>query len=476
VSDSNIQFYILNGLLSIEDYASKYIDKIDASHFSIEMRPIIKGIQKFHLKNLKVPSVGILIDRVIPIITKNDPELQQKCEDIIQSALAIEFKKNDFYDWLKAETNEFIKKQRVIDALMKAVDIVNNGDVDEAKKIMDEAYQITFDDNLGLDYFGNLEDRMNRLKTGANIINTGMETLNNMIGGGWRNKSLIVFGAGTNVGKTLILSDISFKLIKQGLNGLYITLEIYEDSLANRIDANLSNIELSELPSNVDYLMKKILEEKKRAEEAGIPYGRFIIKEFPPGINCNNILSTIRELSLKQGFKPDFLVIDYIGLMSPNGKTADNSFTDLKKVSEQVRTLSSMLNIPVFTAQQTNRDSYGLSEIGLESTSESMGIPFTADIMIMCSRTKDMEEENQMYWFIAKSRFSKNNVGFFVNVEYPYMRITETNVSIQNVSQNVATTKQKPEKRKVEVNFSTHSQNISGGIDETEEWTKTVNL
>jgi KaiC/GvpD/RAD55 family RecA-like ATPase len=475
VSDNNIQYYILNGLLSIEDYASKYIDKIDASHFAIEMRPIIKGIQKFHLKNLKIPSIGILIDRVIPVITKNDPEQQQKCEDIIQSAMAIEFKKNDFYDWLKTETNEFIKKQRVIDALMKAVDIVNNGDVDEAKKLMDEAYQITFDDNLGLDYFGNLEDRMKRLKTGANIINTGLEILNNMIGGGWRNKSLIVFGAGTNVGKTLILSDISFKLIKQGLNGLYVTLEIYEDSLANRIDANLSNIELSELPSNVDYLMQKILEEKKNAEASGNPFGRFIIKEFPPGINCNTILSTIRELNLKQGFKPDFLVIDYIGLLAPNGKTADNSFTDLKKVSEQVRTLSSMLNIPVFTAQQTNRDSYGLSEIGLESTSESMGIPFTADIMIMCSRTKDMEEENQMYWYIAKSRFSKNNVGFFVNVEYPYMRISETNVSIQNISQNVST-KPKAEKRKVEVNFSSHSPNISGGIDETEEWTKTINL
>lgn len=474
MSDNNIQYYILNGLLSIDDYASKYIDKISPTHFSVEIQPIIKGIQKFYLKNLRVPTVGILIDRVLPIMIKDDPDALSKAEDIVQSAMTIEFKKNDFYDWLKTETNEFIKKQRVMEAMMKVVDKVNNGDLEEAKKILDEAYQITFDDNLGLDYFGHLEDRISRLKKGSHIISTGLGVLDNHIGGGWRNKTLNVFGAGTNVGKTLILSDISFKLIKQGLNGLYITLEIYEDSLANRIDANLSNIELSELPSQADYLMQKILDEKNQAEKDGKPFGRFIIKEYPPGINCNNILSIVRELNLKQGFKPDFLVIDYIGLMSPNGKAAENSFTDLKKVSEQVRGLASMLNIPIFTAQQTNRDSYGLSEIGLESTSESMGIPFTADVMVMCSRTKDMEEENKMYWFIAKSRFSKNNQGFYVNVEYPYMRISESEVSIQTVSTNKST---KPEKRKVEVAISSHTKNISAGVDnETEEWTKTVNI
>ena len=474
MSDNNIQYYILNGLLSIDDYAAKYIDKISPSHFAVEMQPIIKGIQKFYLKNLKTPTVGILIDRVLPIMVRDDPDQQQKCEDIIQSAMTIDFKKNDFYDWLKSETNEFIKTQRVIEAMTKIVDMVNKGEVDEAKKILDEAYQINFDENLGLDYFGHLKERMDRLKQGANIIDTGLTDLNNTIGGGWRNKSLIVFGAGTNVGKTLILSDIAFKLVKQGLNGLYVTLEIFEDSLANRVDANLSNIELSELPSNADFLMQKILDEEKQAKDEGKPFGRFIIKEFPPGINCNNILSLIRELNLKQGFKPNFLVIDYIGLMAPNGKAADNSFTDLKKVSEQVRTLSSMLNIPVFTAQQTNRDSYGLSEIGLESTSESMGIPFTADIMIMCSRTKDMEEENKMYWYVAKSRFSKNNVGFFVNVEYSYMRITDSNVSIQSVSSNKSKVS---EKRKVEVNLSSHTQNISGGVEhEVKEWTKTINI
>lgn len=475
MSDNNIQYYILNGLLSIEDYASKYIDKISPSHFSPEMQPIIKGIQKFYLKNLKTPTVGILVDRVLPIMVKDDPDLLEKCEDIIHSAMTIEFKKNDFYDWLKTETNDFVKKQRVMEAMMKVVDMVNTGQLEEAKKVLDEAYQINFDENLGLDYFGNLKERMNRLKTGAHIIPTGLGVLDAAIGGGWRNKTLNVFGAGTNVGKTLILSDISFKLISQGIDGLYITLEIYEDSLANRIDANLSNIELSELPSNADFLMQKILEEEQKAKDEGKPFGRLIIKEFPPGINCNNILSIIRELNLKQGFKPKFLVIDYIGLMSPNGKAAENSFSDLKKVSEQVRSLASMLNIPVFTAQQTNRSSYGLSEIGLESTSESMGIPFTADVMIMCSRTKDMEEENQMYWFIAKSRFSKNNFGFFVNVEYSYMRITESNVSIQTVSTNKP--KPKTEKRKVEVNISSHTKNLSGGMDdEKEEWTKTVNI
>jgi KaiC/GvpD/RAD55 family RecA-like ATPase len=461
--------------MTIDEYASKYIDKISPSHFSPELQPIIKGIQKFYLKNMKIPTVGILVDRVLPIMVKDDLELREKCEDIIQSSMTIEFKKNDFYDWLKTETNEYIKKKRVEDAMMKIVGMVADGKLDEAKKVLDEAYQINFDENLGLDYFGNLKERMQRLKTGTHIIKSGLTILDDNIGGGWRKKTLNVFGAGTNVGKTLILSDISFKLVRQGLNGLYITLEIYEDSLANRIDANLSSIELSDLPSNVDCLMQKIIDEQEKAKKSGNPFGRLIIKEFPPGINCNNIISIIRELQLKQGFKPDFLVIDYIGLMSPNGKVAENSFTDLKKVSEQVRSLASMLDIPIFTAQQTNRDSYGLSEIGLESTSESMGIPFTADVMIMCSRTKDMEEENKMYWFIAKSRFSKNNIGFFVNVEYPYMRISESNVSIQSVSPKVSPKVSTPVKKNAEVSISDHSENTTIETP-PEQWEKSINL
>ena len=158
--------------------------------------------------------------------------------------------------------------------------------------------------------------------------------------------------------------------------------------------------------------------------------------------------------------------------MSPNGKTLDNTFSDLKKVSEQVRTIASMLNIPVFTAQQTNRDSYGLSEIGLESTSESMGIPFTADVMIMCTRTKDMEEEGTMWWFVAKTRFSKNNVGFFVNVDYPHMRILDSDLSIKEIVKNT----QKVEKRKVEIAISSHTQNTSGGTNEAKERTPSINI
>ena len=469
----NIQYYILNGLLTIEDYIAKYIEKLEVNHFSVEMQPIIKGIQKFYLKNLKAPSIAILIDRVLPKMVKNDQDLLQTCEDIVQSAMVLEYKKNDFYDWLKEETNDFIKKERVKEALVKVVDIVNKGNIDDAKRIMDEAYQISFDDSLGLDYFGHLKERMKRLKESEDVIDTGLPTLNNLIGGGWRNKTLTVFGAGTNVGKTLILSDISLRLIRQGLNGLYITLEIYEDGLANRIDANLANIPLSDLEDNVDFLMETIVKEEEDAKKNGKPFGRFMIKEYPSGINCNTILGVIRELKLKHGFKPDFLVVDYIGLMAPNGRALDNTFMDLKKVSVELRALAAMFKIPIFTAQQTNRDSYGEQEIGLESTSESMGIPFTADFMIMCSRTKEMEEENQMYWWLAKSRFSRNNVGFYVNVEYPYMRITENNVKVENVNVN----KTKPDKKLVEVSYSFHTQNISGNSkQDVEEWTKKVRI
>jgi hypothetical protein len=463
----NIQFYILNGLLSIEDYTAKYIDKISPTHFSIEMQPIIKGIQLFYLKYLKIPSIDMLIDKILPKILKDNQDAIEKCEEIIHSSMTIQFKQSDFYDWLKEETNAYIKKQRVMEAMVQLHPLIQEGKLEDAKKILDEAYQINFDDNLGLDYFGHIDERIKRLKDGTHIIPTGIEALDNKLNGGWRNKSLIVFGAGTNVGKTLILSDLALKLIKQGLDGLYITLEIYEDSLANRIDANLTNVRLSDLQTNADYLLHKIKEEKEKAENDGTPFGKFFIKEFPPGINCNAIMSLLREMRLKQGFVPKFIMLDYIGLMSPNGKTVDHSFTDLKKVSEQIRSLAAMMNIPIFTAQQTNRDSYGLSEIGLESTSESMGIPFTADVMIMCSRTKDMEEENQMYWYIAKSRFSKNNDGLFVNVEYDFMRISESEYTPPPKE------KPKPKSPPSVIKISSHTQNVSGD-EMVPEWSKRI--
>jgi replicative DNA helicase len=170
--------------------------------------------------------------------------------------------------------------------------------------------------------------------------------------------------------------------------------------------------------------MSEILEKRKLAEASGRPYGRLIIKEYPPAtMNANQLLALAKDLDIKRnGFKPDFIMVDYLGLMIPNGKAfSDNTYGKLKTVAEELRAVAVKLNVPILSAVQVNRSGYEESEIGLEKTSDSMGIPMTADVMIMVSRTEDLAANNQLYYHVAKSRFSKNGSGFLVSVDYDFI-------------------------------------------------------
>jgi KaiC/GvpD/RAD55 family RecA-like ATPase len=451
---------IIKGLLTFHDYAMKYIDKLKTEYFSVDEQTIFKCIFAYYKGYSKIPSQQQILQVLLPKYLINSPEKIPDVEDNLQSICAMETNTDDFYQWLEDETKIFIKDARMVNALMKSMDFLAKHDTDGALKLINEAASVNFDDNLGLDYFADVESRLLRMKEGVNVIPSGYQQLDNLIGGGWRNKSLVVFGAATNVGKTLIMSDISFKLIKKGKNGLYITLEINQDWLANRIDANLTNIELNDLDDHIDAVQKCV-------KEAESKMGKFIVKEYPPDmLNSNQILAFVRELQIKKGFKPDFICLDYLGLMAPNGKSfSDNTYGKLKTVSKELRTIACLLDIPIFTAVQTNRDGYGSSEVGMEKTADSMGIPMTADIMIMVSRNKDMESESKMWWNIAKSRYSKNGTGLFMNVEYGNMRFTPSEANSQEYQE-----KNKPDNKtkianiknkKIEVSKSVHTSNES---------------
>lgn len=418
-----MELYILKGLVTFRDYCSKFIEKIQPSDFSIETSPIIRVIKQYYAKYNKPPTVDVICDHGLPKIHKYDENKITASTDILIEAKLIPFEKENSYDFLVDETKKFIKRSAIERALMQSLPLVQEGKMDQAVAIINEANSITFDDSLGHDYFEDIEKRIERMKSGEDILPTGMDELDRNIGGGWHKKSLNIFGAGTNVGKTLVLSDITLKLISQGFNGLYISLEIYEDLLANRIDANLSDIALSELSDNPEYMMKVLLEIKNKNEEQGNPFGRLIIKEYAPGcLSANTLLSLVRDLQLKRnGFKPDFIVVDYIGLMIPNSSSfSDNTYGKLKTVAEELRSAGSILDVPVFSAVQVNRDAFRSKDIGLENTSDSMGIPMTADLMIMITRD---DEENIMKWSVAKSRFSKNGTTIMVNVTYDKMRL-----------------------------------------------------
>lgn len=432
MSDDKIEWYIIKGLLAFPDYANKFLEKFEREYFSEEAGTIIRAMRVYHEKYHKIPSITLFCDTILPRFgaCKKNPELLDRCEDFISTVLNLNIEKDKFFDYLCDETKEFIKNKRMENALMTLVNLMEDGKRDEAIKTLLDAANVHFDESLGLDYFEDLASRIELMKSPEAVMPTGITALDEKIGGGWHKRGLVIFGAATNVGKTLILGDIATKLVAQGYNGLYVSLEINENLLANRVDANLTNISMEDLYQDPDKLMAEIIKRKEENELSGNKFGRFIIKEYPPAtMNSNDLMTLIRELELKKGgFRPDFLCVDYLGLMIPNGKGfSDNTYGKLKTAAEELRAVGCKLDIPVFSAVQVNREGFEDSHIGLDKTADSIGIPMTADLMFMISRTEDMAANNQLYFNVAKSRYSKNGDGLYLKVDYNHMRIYDEN-------------------------------------------------
>lgn len=436
---SNIEPFIIKELLSNIDFCNRYLDKLESDYFKDNASKIIKCIQKYYSIYFKAPSVSILIKTLIPKLLKNDKQKIDEIESYLQDCISLSYEKDD-NQWIEDEVKKFIKINKVKKALMKSVEFLEKGDADSAADVVLKASEVDFNDDLGIDYFLDLEKRINEFKADTSIIPTGHPSLDEVIGGGWRPKSLIIFGAPTNGGKTLILGHISFKLIEMGLNGLYITLEINKNILASRIDVNLTNISSSEYRFKLEDIKTIIHQKVKEREEKSKndpqikPYGRFIIKEACPNtFNANELLSLIKNLQLKRNFKPDFICIDYLGLMIPNGKAfSESTYGRLKTITEEVRQIAMVYNIPIFSAVQVNREGYNTPQIGIEKIADSMGIAHTADLAILVS--KDPEDDSKMIWNIAKSRWSKNNEIIEVSVDYDHMRIiTESDLEKKKI-------------------------------------------
>lgn len=449
-----IELYILRGLLEDNNFCTKFIHLLDESYFSFECSCILRCIKKFYERYQTTPSVKQIINTLLPKLLKNDEEKIEQCIHCLNEAVFMEKSESELKtNWLIDETKTFIKMSRIKKALSKSIEFVEKGDPDTAVNILLKATEIHFDEDLGLNYFGDLEKRIEEIKQNGVVIPTGYPSLDKAIGGGWRPKSLIIFAAPTNGGKTLILCDITTKLMDYGLNGLYITLEINQSLLASRIDANLTNISVNDTLKDTDLLIEKIKKlRKQREEKAKVdknvkPFGELIIKEAIPNIfTANTIEAFIKELKLKKNFVPDFICIDYLALMTTDGKSfADNTYGKLKTITEQVRNIAMVHNIPIFTAVQVNREGYKSSSLKMDNISDSMGVAFGADVIIMVNRPdmqneedkKDNDEDEndilneiqeqygEMIWYVAKSRWSRNGTKLQFYVDYEHMRVID---------------------------------------------------
>lgn len=325
-------------------------------------------------------------------------------------------------------TETFCQNKALLNALMKAVAIADDDQANLSKgaipQILQDALGVSFDKHIGHDYLNDATARFDFYNRIESKISFDIDFLNTITDGGLTRKTLNVILAGTGVGKSLAMCSMAAANLMHGRNVLYVTLEMAEERIAERIDANLLNTPLKELRH-----MDPELYQKKIARIKGKTGGKLVIKEYPPtSAHANHFRHLINELKLKKNFTPDIIYIDYLNLAAScrmkMGNTV-NSYLLIKSIAEEIRGLAVEFDVPIMTATQTNRSGFDSSDVDLTDTSESFGLPMTADFMLAMTSSEDMEALGQIMFKQLKNRYSDPNTNkrFIVGVDRDKMRL-----------------------------------------------------
>ena len=332
-------------------------------------------------------------------------------------------------DWLVETTEKWCKERAIYLALMESVKIADGQDKTRTKdaipSIMSEALGVCFDESVGHDYIQDSDDRYDFYHKKEEKIPFDIEYLNKITKGGLPNKTLNIALAGTGVGKSLFMCHLAGSVLLQGRNVLYITMEMAEEKIAERIDANLLDIPIQQLTSPLltkEKYSSKLLELTKKTQ------GKLVIKEYPTAsAHVGHFKALLNELSMKKGFSPDIIFVDYLNICaSARYKgTIVNSYTYVKAIAEELRGLAVEFNLPIVSATQTTRAGFGSSDPDLTDTSESFGLPATADLMFALISTEELEGLNQIMVKQLKNRYNDPtmNKKFCVGIDRAKMRL-----------------------------------------------------
>lgn len=417
----NIPLFIIKGLFENEQYCRKVINNLERKIFGEIHGPIVAFIKKYFLKYEKAPDKSLVLTKLSKLVKNEDVN-----EEIEKS---FEFMDNTSFDpcaemdWLYDETKEYVNKELLKNAIVESMqEIEKDGDMEPIVERIKESIAKNWDDDLGMEYETDIEGRYDRLSNEDLLITTGIRTLDDAIGGGIRKKSLFLAGGQSGVGKTLILGNFATNAILHGHNVLYITLEIDKDTMGKRIDSVFLDRPINEL---VQFRKQVIDSVRKKYTAGGI--GRLIVKEMPPSETCaNHIKAFVNELNIKKLFKPDLIVVDYMGLMSPNDKAmARSTYERGKYVSEELRNLSFNCDCPLVSAVQTGRQSYGNKDVGMADTSDSIAIVQTADCYVTLAKPQEYDENQQLYGCVVKSRGVKEGKTFILQIDYDKLKILD---------------------------------------------------
>lgn len=399
-----IESTILRNLICNEEYYRKVVPHIKADYFQDYSEKIIfEEIQDFSIKYDKIPTKEILI-----LALQNRTDLNE--ETYKESITKIKDYSDEWIDknWVIAATEKWCKDRAIYNALLQSIKIADGGDQkisrDAIPSILQEALAVSFDEYIGHDYVDNAEQRYeyyhkDEIKTPFDI-----EKFNLITKGGLPNKTLNVALAGTGVGKSLFMCHCAAHCLSQGKNVLYITMEMAEEKIAERIDANLLNVNIKDIGSIPEAIFTSRVNQIGKKTQ-----GKLIIKEYPTAsAHAGHFKSLLSDLSLKKDFKPDIIFIDYLNICASARYKGHivNSYTYVKAIAEELRGLAVENNLPVVTATQTTRSGFGNSDIDLTDTSESFGLPATADFMFALISTEELEQSGRIMVKQLKNRYN----------------------------------------------------------------------
>jgi len=423
---------ILTNLIHNEDYVRKVIPYLKAEYFhDVVDRSVFALIVNYFDKYNTPPSIEAL--SVDLGNTDNLSEEQFKTADelidiLIPSDTAIE--------WLTDETEKFCQEKAVYNAIMESISVID-GKSDKGRgalpSILSDALSISFDPHIGHDFLDDAEDRWEYYHQTEIKIPFDIDLLNEVSNGGLSKKTLNIILAGTGVGKSMFMCHCAAGNLRDNKNVLYITLEMAEERIAERIDANLMGVTIDEVRG-----YEKEIYDKKIARLRENYKGKIVIKEYPTtGAGANHFRFLLQELKVKKNFIPDIIYIDYLNIcMSARIKygAGVNSYTYVKAIAEELRGLAVEFNLPVVSATQTTRSGFTSSDLGLEDTSESFGLPATADFMFAIISTEEIEELNQILIKQLKNRYSDPSLHkrFVVGVDRAKMTLYNVEQSAQD--------------------------------------------
>ena len=429
---NRLEITILRNLVNNENFMRKVLPFVRAEYFTDSTdRSVFNLVLEFIEKYNKPPTVEAL---EIALQNSNVNEIQYKESiDLIKQLSSSE---TPDQQWLLDETEKFCKDKAVYNAILQSIGILEGKDKLHSKdgipSLLQEALGVCFDSSVGHDYFENSSDRFDFYNRVESRIPFDLDLFNKITNGGLPNKTLNIALAGTGVGKSLFMCHVAASAIAQGKNVLYVTMEMAEERIAERIDSNLLNVEIGDLKNlPKDMFSSKMEKLSKRVN------GKLIIKEYPTAsAHVGHFKALLNELALKRSFRPEIIFIDYLNICAssrfkPGGSV--NSYTYVKAIAEELRGLAVEFNVPIVSATQTTRSGYSNTDVELTDTSESFGLPATADFMFALISTEELEQLNQIMVKQLKNRYNDPTLHkrFMVGIDRAKMKLFDLEASAQ---------------------------------------------